>query len=159
MRVFCLAVFCAALCLRVVAYATADAADPVYIGAWKFTAAVPAPWMNARLKSRSAEPARLLGKTLVFSSKAIVGPAPFACRSPRYALRDFNAGLLFQGAFDEMRRRDRAADPIKIAAHLGFKREPVRTLETGCAFDFHFVDASTAQVGFNDFVYTLKKQN
>lgn len=158
MRAFCLVVFCAALCLRVVAYATADAADPVYVGTWKFATAVPAPWISAQLKPGTAERPRLLGKTLVFSSKAIAGPRPFACRDPRYALRDFDAGLLFHGAFDTMRRQDKSADPVRIAARLGFKGEPVRTLETGCAFDFHFVDGSTAQVGFNDFIYTLKKQ-
>ena len=156
MRAFCLVVFFAALCLRVAAYSTADAADPAYIGTWQFTGAVPAPWTGAA--PDSAERARLLGKTLVFSSKAIAGPSPFACQGPRYALRDFSADLLFQGAFDEMRRRDSTADPVSIAARLGFKGATVRTLETGCDFDFHFVDASTARVALNNVVYTLKKQ-
>ena len=31
-------------------------------------------------------------------------------------------------------------------------------LETGCEIDFHFVDATTAEIGLNNFVYTLKKQ-
>jgi hypothetical protein len=34
----------------------------------------------------------------------------------------------------------------------------IRTLETGCEIDFHFVDAATAEIGLNDRVYTLKKQ-
>ena len=33
-----------------------------------------------------------------------------------------------------------------------------RTLETGCEFDFPFVDETTAEVGLNEYVYTLKKQ-
>jgi hypothetical protein len=156
-RVFCLAVFCAALCLRVVAYA-ADAAGPDYIGTWKFTAAVPAPWSTPARKPDTAERARLLGKSIVFKSKLIAGPQPFACKGPHYKLADFTADLLFQGAFDELRRQNKSVDPDRIAAGLGFKDTTVRTLETGCEFDFHFVDAATAQVGLNDFVYTLKKQ-
>ena len=31
-------------------------------------------------------------------------------------------------------------------------------LETGCEFDFHFVDATTAETGLNNTVYTLRKQ-
>jgi hypothetical protein len=30
--------------------------------------------------------------------------------------------------------------------------------ETGCEIDFHYVDATTARLGLNDHVYTLKKQ-
>jgi hypothetical protein len=157
-RVFCLVVFCAALCLRVVAYATADAADPSYIGAWQITGAVVAPWSTPARKPATAERARLLGKVIVFKSKLIAGPQPFACKGPQYKLTDYTADLLFQGAFDEMRRADKSVDPDKIAAGLGFKDTTIRTLETGCELDFHFVDASTAEVGLNDFVYTLKKQ-
>ncbi len=29
-------------------------------------------------------------------------------------------------------------------------------LETGCELDFHFVDDATAEIGINDYVYTLK---
>ncbi len=120
MRVFCLVVFCAALCLRVVAYATADA-DPAYLGTWQFTAAAPA-------HERASAPAardRLIGSTVVFSAKGIAGPAPFACRGPHYALTGAAAG---------------------------------RTLQTGCAFDVRFVNASTAQVGLGDVIYTLTKR-
>lgn len=99
-----------------------------------------------------------MGKTIVFNSTAIAGPSPFACQDPHYKLADYTAGLLFQGAFDEMHARDKSVDPGKVAAGLGFTGGTVRTLETGCDFDFHFVDASTAQVGLNDTVYTLKKQ-
>ena len=158
MRVFCLVVFCAALCLRVVANATADAADPSYIGAWTFAGAMPAPWSTTDRKPDTAERARLLGQTLVFNSKGISGPQPFVCKGAHYKLADYTADLLFQGAFDEMRRQDKSVDPDKIAAGLGFKDKTIRTLETGCEFVFHFVDASTAEVGLNDFVYTLKKQ-
>ena len=158
MRVFCLAVFFAVLCLRVAAYTAADAADPSYLGTWKIAGAAVAPWSTPQRKPDAGERARLMGKTVVFKSMAIAGPQPFACQGPHYKLSDYTADLLFQGAFDEMRRQDKAVDPDKIAAGLGFTGKVIRTLETGCEFDFHFVNATTAQVGLNDYVYTLKKQ-
>ena len=158
MRVFCLVVFLAVLVLRVAADTPADAADPAYLGTWKFAGAVVAPWANDRLKPDAAERARLMGKTIVFQSKAIDGPPPFACRRPQYQLKDFTSDMLFEGAFDEMRSKDKAVDTGKLAAKLGFAGNNIRTLETGCDFDFHFVDAATAQVGLNNTVYTLKKQ-
>lgn len=33
-----------------------------------------------------------------------------------------------------------------------------RTLETGCGIDVHFVHDATAEIGLNDYVYTLKKR-
>jgi hypothetical protein len=69
--------------------------------------------------------------------------------------------MLFQGAFGEMRSRDKTADPVKIAASVGFRgSQSWKTLETGCAveIDYHFIDPSTASFGLNDYVYTLKKQ-
>lgn len=158
MRTFCLVVFLTVLVLRVVAYTTADAADPTYLGSWKFAGAVGAPWSTPRLAPDGAERARLIGKTITFTSGAIAGPQPFACKGPHYKLTDYTADLLFQGAFDEMRSKDKSIDPDRIAAGLGFNGKTIRTLETGCEFDFHFVDAATVQVGLNNTVYTLKKQ-
>ncbi len=66
--------------------------------------------------------------------------------------------MLFQGAFGEMQSKDKSVDPGKLAAALGFKGASFKTLETGCEFDFHFVDERTAEVGLNDYVYTLTKQ-
>lgn len=158
MRVFCLVIFLAVLVLRVVAYTTADAADPAYLGTWKIASAAVAPWSTPPRQPDAGERARLMGKAIVFTSKAIAGPQPFACQDPHYKLADYTADLLFQGAFDEMRRQDKSVDPGKMATGLGFAGAAIRTLETGCEFDFHFVDAKTAQVGLNNVVYTLKKQ-
>jgi len=41
---------------------------------------------------------------------------------------------------------------------MGFTGTKIRTLETGCEIDFHFVDDTTAEAGLNNYVYTLKKQ-
>ena len=137
----------------------ARAADPFFLGNWKFTSAVIAPWASpAARKPNRAERDSLLGKTIVFKAKELAGPRVFTCPRPRYLLKDYPAADLFQGAFGEMRDRDPAIDPDKLATRLGFKGKSVTTLETGCEFDWHFVDQTTAKVGLNDWVYTLKKQ-
>ena len=53
---------------------------------------------------------------------------------------------------------EQAIDPNKLATSLGFAGKTVKTLETGCEIEFHFVDAATAEIGLNDYIYTLKKQ-
>jgi len=56
-------------------------------------------------------------------------------------------------------RRDKSADPAKIAAKLGFRGSSWKTLETGGGeLDYHFLDPGTAAFGLNNYVYILKKQ-
>jgi len=152
---------CAAVCfisLSVLAALSAQAADISYLGTWKLTDAVVAPWADAKQKPDAAEKARLIGKSVVLAPKAITGPSPFACAAPHYKVSNFAADMIFQGTFGEMQSTNKAADPNKIAASLGFSGTSIRTLETGCEIDFHFVDATTAEIGLNNYVYTLKKQ-
>lgn len=148
-----------ALGLVVAMIGRAQAAEPFYLGNWKFTAAVIAPWASpAARKPNRTERDSLLGKTLSIQPGEIAGPRVFACQRPRYRLREYPAADLFEGAFGEMRERDPAIDPGTLAARLGFKGKSFTTLETGCEFDWHFVDQTTVKVGLNDWVYTLKKQ-
>jgi hypothetical protein len=151
------------LCIAVVALGTATlvaahAAEPFYMGTWRFVTAAMAPWGYPTRLQDSADKARLIGKTVTLRSKEIAGPQPFACKGPQYQVSDFTADKLFQGAFEEMQTRDKSIDPDKMAAALGFKAAPVKTLETGCEIDFHFIDASTAQIAIDDYIYTLKKR-
>jgi len=151
-----LVALCAAFAAAITSLA---AAELTYIGKWKFTGAVVAPWADPhQRKPDEKERARLIGKTVIIGAKAIAGPLPFPCQGAHYAIKDYTADLLFQGAFEEMRSKDKSVDPAKLAAALGFKGTSFKTLETGCEFDFHFVDESTAEVGLNDYVYTLTKQ-
>lgn len=133
-------------------------ADAFYIGTWKLTDAVVAPWADPKQKPDGAERARLIGKTVVFTAKRIAGPDPMACAAPHYKVSDYSADMIFQGAFGEMQSNNKSIDPAKIAASLGFAGRRIKTLETGCEIDFHFTDAATAEIGLNDYVYTLKKQ-
>jgi hypothetical protein len=156
MRIFRLLM---ALGLAAALIAPAHAVEPFYLGNWKFMAAVIAPWAApAARKPNRAERDSLLGKTVSIKPNEIVGPRVFACQRPRYVLKEYPAADLFEGAFGEMRERDPALDPGKLAARLGFKGNSFTTLETGCEFDWHFVDQTTVKVGLNDWVYTLKKQ-
>jgi hypothetical protein len=132
----------------------AKAADLFYIGTWKLDSAVVAPWADPKQKPDATEKTRLLGKTVVFKARGIAGPQPFACAAPNYKVSNFTPDMIFQGAFDTTQVKD----ANKMAASLGFSGTVIKTLETGCELDFHFVDDTTAEVGLNDYVYTLKKQ-
>jgi hypothetical protein len=136
----------------------ARAADPAYLGGWTIVKAALAPWADPAHPLDPSERARLIGKTITFTPHAIAGPQPLACRGAHYSFSDFTADMLFQGAFDEMRSRDKRVDPNRIAASLGFKGPKIRTLETGCEIDFHFTDAATAEFGLNDAVYTIHRK-
>lgn len=146
------------LCAALLSLSSLGATDAFYLGTWKIASAVVAPWADS--KPDSSEMKSLVGKTIVVKSNEITGPRALACERPNYRLKDYPANMLFQGAFDEMQRRDKSVDPPKLAAKLGFRGSSWKTLETGCGneLDFHFVDAGTAEFGLNDFVYTLKKQ-
>jgi hypothetical protein len=147
------------VCLTVLMMAMpARAVDATYLGTWKLTGAVVAPWADAKLKPDATEKVRLIGKSVVLAPKAITGPSPFACAAPHYTVSNLVADMIFQGAFGEMQSSNKAADPNEIAASLGFSGTSIKTLETGCEIDFHFVDATTAEIGLNNYVYTLKKQ-
>jgi hypothetical protein len=136
------------------------AADAFYLGTWKIDSAIVGPWWTEAQKPDPAEMKSLVGKTAVINSTGISGPRQLACQGPRYQMKDYPADMLFQGAFDEMRRRDKSVDPVKVAARLGFQGKSWKTLETGCGneLDFHFLDPRTAAFGLNNYVYILKKQ-
>lgn len=145
------------LSVVLLAWTPALAAGTGYLGAWTITGSTRAPWADPAHPLDPAEPARLKGQAITFKAGAVAGPQPLACKGARYAFRDDTPDLLFQGAFDEMRSRDHRTDPAKLAASLGFKGPTIRTLETGCEIDFHFVDPSTAEFGLNDYVYTMRR--
>jgi hypothetical protein len=138
--------------------APACAEDAFYLGTWKLDSAVVAPWADRHAKPDTAEMKSLVGKYVALKSAAVTGPKPFACKAPHYKLSDFTADMLFQGSLGEMHDADKSKDPLKLAASLGLVGTSWKTLETGCEIDWHFVDPATAEIGLDDYVYTLKKQ-
>lgn len=151
-------VTCFLACIGAAIAVVAIAADASYLGTWKVSSATAAPWTDPKQKPDVAEQERLIGKAVVFKTREIAGPAPLACRAVRYKEKSYSADMIFQGAFGEMKSKDKSVDPNKIAASLGFAGNGIKTVETGCEIDFHFVDATTAEIGLNNTVYTLKKQ-
>ena len=138
----------------------AFAGDAFYLGTWKIESAVVAPWWAERTKPDAAEMTALVGKAIVVTVNGITGPRQLACKGPKYEVKDYPADMLFQGMLGEMHERDKSVDAAKAAATLGFKGSRWKTLETGCGneIDFHFIDATTATFGLNNYVYTLKKR-
>jgi hypothetical protein len=136
------------------------AAEASYLGTWKIASAVEAPWADPKWKPDPVEMKSLVGKIMVFKANEIAGPGIMACKGPNYRVVEIPAEGLFQGAFDEMHRNDKSADPLKLAQKVGFKWTSWKSLQTGCSneLDFHFVDPATAEFGLNDWVYTIKKQ-
>jgi hypothetical protein len=137
----------------------AGADDPFYLGTWKIESTVAAQWADTPpQKSDAAEMKTLIGKTVTIAPKAIGGPKVFDCKGPHYKVSNFTADMLFQGSFGEMHDADKSKDPVKLAAALGFTGTSFKTLETGCEIDWHFVNPTTAEIGLDNYVYTLKKQ-
>jgi len=137
------------------------AADTFYLGTWKITTAVVAPWADpAARKPDPTEMKGLVGKVVVFKPNEITGPRQVACKGPKYQVKDYPADMLFQGAFGEMKLKNPSVDPGKLAAKVGFAGKTWKTVETGCPteLDWHYIDPMTTTFGLNDYVYTLKKQ-
>ena len=151
-------VTCFLACIGVAIAVAATAADANYLGTWRVSSATLAPWADPTQKPDAAEQTRLIGKAVVFKTREIAGPAPLACKAAHYKEKNYTADMIFQGAFEEMKSKDKSIDPNKVAASLGFTGNGIKTVETGCEIDFHFVDATTAEVGLNNTIYTLKKQ-
>lgn len=140
---------------------TLSAADPFYIGKWKIVSAAVAPWWEDKARKPDDAGVRaFVGKTITIAAASIGGPSLFACKRTQFKLDDRPADSLFQGAFGEMQLRNKSVDPAKLASSLGFKGTSWKTLETGCEaeIDYHFLDAYTAAIGLDNYVYTLKKQ-
>lgn len=145
----------------VTAAAVAAAGDSFYLGTWKISSAVVAPWVNGKAHDDdAAEMKSLIGKTIVIKPREIAGPKIMTCAHPNYRVAEFPASMLFQGAFEEMQRNDKTVDPDKLASKLGFRGKKWKTLDTGCSneLDYHFLDETTAEFALNNYIYTIKKQ-
>ena len=149
------------LTLWVSVSASAIAADVFYLGTWKISSAVVAPWVKGpAYDDDTKEMKSLVGKIIIIKPSETAGPGILECKDPRYKLVDFPANMLFQGAFEEMQTKDKSVDPGKIAAKLGFRGTKWKTLETGCAneLDYHFLDDATAEFALDNYIYTIRKQ-
>src|SRR5579863_6414702 len=148
----------AAAALGLAIGASARAAAPSYLGAWKIESAVLAPWADPAHPLDPSEKTAMLGKTVVLQPHAITGARQLACKGPQYKLVDYTADMLFQGALEERHQANPKVSAAGLAAGLGFKGSSWKTLETGCEIDWHFTSPTSAKIGLNDYVYTLTKR-
>lgn len=144
--------------LGMAAASPVSAEEPFYLGVWKISSAVVAPWAGPPQQSDAADMKALLGKVITLKPKAIAGPGVFACKEPHYKVSDFSADMLFEGELGEIHDADKSKAPLALAHALGFSGASYKTLETGCEIDWHFVDQTTAEIGLNNYVFTLKKE-
>ena len=113
-------VTCFLACIGAAIAVAAIAADATYLGTWKVSGATAAPWADPKQKPDVGEQTRLIGKAVVFKTREIAGPAPLACKAAHYKEKNYTADMIFQGAFEEMKSKDKSVDPNRIAASLGF---------------------------------------
>jgi len=138
----------------------ADAADAFYLGQWKITGAVAAPWIKSDAELSPDEMKELVGKTITLKPGAVEGPGQFPCKGAVYEVMEGGPDMLFQGMLGQMHDENAAADPQKLAEQAGFTGTHFRTVVTGCeyAVDFSFgEDPNQAMFALNNALYTLKR--
>lgn len=146
----CLKAFFAAAALFA-GCAVADAQDlaPSPVGAtFVIRDSQKAPWATGAAGDEDANSRALNGKTIAFTSKAIDAPQPMACRKPRYERVAVEPEGLFQGVLKA---------PAKDAAALGYKIGGIPSLLTGCAVDYHFLDADHALFALDNRLYRIER--
>jgi hypothetical protein len=141
----------AALCLLVAlggaTRAGAGAAPDDWLGGWRITRGVPAPWI-------AGDPQRpataLVGQRLVFGLDAVNGPGVLGCSDARYGATRMPPEGLFQGGLPA---------PAGAAAQaLGFAGFPVDGFSLACSgglFEFHAADADTLLFALDNVIWTL----
>jgi hypothetical protein len=137
--------------------ATSIHAQEAFSGTWKIEKSEPAPWAKTPDMLDAKEVKRFVGASLEFKSNAISGPAPLACKDPHYAIKQYDADMLFQGALAEY--GDPSTTPDKMAEKIGFAKRPVTSLETGCEIDFHATDADHLVFALNNSLYRMTRTN
>lgn len=120
-----------------------------FAGSWTIADWTVAPWVKADARAAIKPNAAVLNRSLIFTSKHVVGPTLLSCDVPKYELINSPLEGLFEGGLTNAR-----AD----GAALGFKA-PVKTLRANCDFDFHLRDANTAMFALDNVLYTMKRKN
>lgn len=137
--------------------AAAEAQERRFAGTWRIESAALAPWAEPEDVPDPAEAERLIGKTVTFGPKAIVGPAPLGCAKPVYSVRTDGPDMLFQGSLAEPDRSGRPRDAAALARGLGMSSATVATLVVGCCeIEYHALAPDRLVFGLNDNVYTLR---
>jgi hypothetical protein len=134
------------------------AQDRLFAGSWRIERADRAPWATPEEAQDAAEPKRLVGKTVTFGPKAVVGPAPLGCVKPVYSKRMDGPDMLFQGMLADPDRNGAPRDAMKLAKGLGVATAEIATLEVGCSqIEYHAFSSDELVFGLNNRVYRLRR--
>ena len=158
-KLLCGAALAALLCAS--SLSTASAEDAFYLGQYKITQVVKAPWAKSDAELVPEEMKSLVGQTITIKSNGIAGPGSFPCSDAVYQVMEGGPDMLFQGMFGQMHDENATNDPQKLAEQVGFTGTQYWTVLTGCEFavDFSFgTDKNTAMFALNNAVYTMKRQ-
>lgn len=145
--------------ILLIAAGPAAAAEPFYLGAWRVTSAVVAPWSTPRLPPDRKQMLGLMGQPVTLAADHIEGPRELICSKSSYAIIATGAELLFQGRLDALERDGEIGEAAKHAASLGFAGNSWNTLDTGCAngWQLHFLNPRKAAFTLNNYVYYLER--
>jgi|AraplaMF_Col_mMF_1032025.scaffolds.fasta_scaffold00035_78 hypothetical protein len=158
-KFLCGAALAAVVCASSLSAAKAE--DAFYLGQYKITEVVKAPWAKSDAELAPDEMKALVGQTITLKSDSVEGPGSFPCKGPKYEVLEGGPEMLFQGMFGQMHDESASNDPQKLAEQVGFSGAQYRTVITGCEYevDFSFgADNDTAKFALNNAVYTLKRQ-
>jgi len=130
-----------------------SAAEPnALTGTWEIVDAAPAPWSDlAQRPAITARGKKLVKAHVTFAAKAVSGV--FACKGARYETTSYPIDSVFQASLPEPQ--------VKYAKELGLPAGEVPGVDVNCStglFSYHFLNKDTALLGYNDVIYTLKRQ-
>ncbi|MDR2874747.1 MAG: hypothetical protein LBV44_02300 [Methylobacillus sp.] len=133
-----------------------------FTGTWKITRAVIGPWADPeRPMDIGDEKERLMGQTITFKPKAVVGLKHLGCNAkPHYEIRPNDApNMLFQGALEGTEYVTKIhADAADLARGLGMTTPTIPTLAGACEeIEFHMVQSDQLMFGLNNHVYYLER--
>jgi hypothetical protein len=131
-------------------------AQEVFAGPWDVVKAEDAPWLATRPELKPHPAPALRHARIIFRADRVVAPTWMGCGAPRYEMMSLGFGALFEGGlFDPDHGLN---DPKGLALKLGFTKEPVTSMLTGCSeLLFHLVDQDTAMFALDNVLYTLKR--
>lgn len=127
--------------------AAADATD--YLGEWRLTRAVAAPWAQ---EGQAAIERAWIGRNMTFRADKMKGPGPLACAAASYKATSNPPEGLFQGGLPA------PAEPA--AQSLGLTQFPVFGFSLSCdtgVFEFHQAGPNALLFALDNVVWTLDR--
>lgn len=132
------------------------AAQSAFSGSWDVVKAENAPWLTARPELKPHPEPALRKARMVFSADRVIAPTWIGCKKPTYEMMTLGFDGLFEGGLSDPQHG--LNDPAALAKQLGYTKEPVASMLTGCSeLLFHLVDQDTVQFALNNMVYTMRR--